>query len=250
MPKPLPTIISLSEYRPSLPDSDRLYEVAVKTATGGAYQFFSSPGKVGHLTGGVALLVHVDLPVTQAPEVFLPGRVLGVRVPVHHELAPVLVLAVYGSNVAKERGPIQYAIEPWLQHNALLLGDWNGTTHQSDFTTIHPNRWAWLKGLEDSRRVVDLSRALSPTPPHTRVRRYQGSSYIDRVYSTRSLYPFLSLDVCETLNVTKCLCPGGTKCPDAHHFSDHQMVRVFISQSGHQCVRKPHNLLPFGERKK
>ena len=113
------------------------------------------------------------------------------------DLPPTWFVAVYGSNQRQHRPLIEAALAPFLNKMAVFLGDFNAITQWTDVKGVSVNDarsllWPWLAYLEVEGKLVDLLRQGTQwSPPMTRVRGYRGSSYLDRIYVTNTLFPLL-----------------------------------------------------------
>lgn len=221
-----PMFVSLSEYRPDS-TGERFYLAAARRF---GYHLLASPGTP---KGGVALLVHVDIAGQKPPPMteHLPARAISVELHLHSCMAlpPTRIVAVYAPNFQNQRGPLERALQPLMQHSCVVMGDFNGTTSATDYTTSGSNHWEWLAERERHKQLWDLYKQLTPSPPHTRVRRYQGTSRIDKVYVTSPAIRLFQVTQMATYTITH--------TPDTHaqcspgctgHLSDHDMVVAYM----------------------
>ena len=149
-------------------------------------------------TDGVALLLSPDLTHTGPPkfDVLLPHRVIAFKTHIFPsgDIPPVSFLAVYGSIRKQDRFQLERTLAPYLKENAIILGDLNAISFLSDAQGLSANYasslvWPWLSQAEERGTLVDCVRHLTNgCPPKTRVRGYQGSSYLDRVLLTQTLF--------------------------------------------------------------
>ena len=98
----------------------------------------------------------------------------------------------------------------------LIMGDYNGTTHASDTTTLSANVWPWLAAKEKAGSLVDLLIPHTDSIPYTRVRRFAGTrSYIDRAYGTRLYHNSFEVSSARVIDFSS-----------VHGVSDHDPVAV------------------------
>ena len=193
LPEP-PSLLALGEFKPTgAPMS--AFQASTTLYSHGRYHLCASPGMP---TDGIALLVSPDLSHSGPPqfEILLPHRVIAFKTRIFpsNEIPPVSFVAVYGSIRKHDRFQIERALAPFLKENAVILGDLNAISFLSDAHGLSANYasslvWPWLAQAEERGTLVDSVRHLSHgCPPKTRVRGYQGSSYLDRVLLTQSLF--------------------------------------------------------------
>ena len=91
----------------------------------------------------------------------------------------------YGQHTLKEKGVCEPCLDAMIRDSCLIMGDYNGTTHASNTTTLRANIWRWLAAKEKAGSLVDLLLPHTDSSPYTRVRRFAGTKrYIDRAYGT------------------------------------------------------------------
>jgi ribonuclease HI len=222
---PLPHVICLTEFRPN----DLVGHYSMIAAHWGLFFLHSSPMS----TGGVALLVSRNVSAGQPSlSVLIPGRLIAVDLPLHTDplMPPLTIAAFYGSNMASERALFQPALQKLAGGMSIIGGDWNATTHAHDSSAKSSNIWKWLQQMESSGTLFDPVRSLqSAPPPHTRVRRYHGTtSYLDRFYLSAvaaRLFPVKAYRLQSFQSV-----PGG---------SDHDPIFVQLGTWSEQAPKGP-----------
>jgi hypothetical protein len=120
---------------------------------------------------------------------------MSVTLPLHPDpqVPPLTVVAYYGSNLNSERTIHRKFLNPLLSMNAVIAGDFNATSRDTDVQGMGTIHWKWLMEQELNYTLIDAVRTLSPQPQHTHLRQYQGTSYIDRIYYTRLSSAFFPL---------------------------------------------------------
>jgi hypothetical protein len=115
------------------------------------------------------------------------------------------------------------------------MGDWNAVTELAHTTTIGAKAlvWSWLQKAEREGLLVDLGRAgLGGEVPMTRCRGHPGTSYLDRIYATKSVFPCLSVHPGKVGSV-----PG---TDGQEHFSDHNFIHVAVAPWVSKEPQHPH----------
>ena len=222
-PSPLPSILGFTEF--SIPKGSFLRQYQhVAWVTHRRWLLASMSGQ----KAGVALLVDSavvpgnEVPATKEE---MPGRVLSIQCRIHASpsLPSSTIAVVYGSCVPAERAELAKVLNPMLDHQCILLGDWNAITELAHSTTSWAKRLVlpWLQAAEREGSLVDLSRAgMGGAVPMTRARGHPGVSYLDRVYATKPLYPSLSVHSG---------CTGSVRGVDGQeNFSDHDFIHVEV----------------------
>ena len=223
----LPLILALTEFQIQPGTVLGLYEHIVAQELRGSHWLVGSPGV--H-KGGVALLLSSSVAPGLAPPpvtILVPGRLIEVSLRLSLAMpGPTSVVCFYGSNLRSERLAFSSSLAPLLSKPCMLLGDFNAITHDSDTTIsqVSSLKWPWLQEKESTQQLIDVVRiAHKGSPPHTRVRGYGVStSYLDRIYATKSLIPFLEVHHGSTLPIPRSP-PSET---NLGYWSDHDMVRV------------------------
>ena len=220
-------VLALTEFQVRGGSNFGLYEHIVAQELRGSHWLVGSPGVS---KGGVALLLSTSVaPGTTPPAMVthLPARLIEVQLRLSLAMPGLTsVVCFYGSNIRSERLSFLPSLQPLLSKPCLIMGDFNAITLDSDTTISHMTslKWSWLQELESSQKLIDLNRiAHKGRPPHTRVRGYGGSSsYLDRIYASRTLCPFLEVRKGSTFSVPK----SGSPLTDSGMWSDHDLVYV------------------------
>lgn len=197
-----PLVCGFTEFRPTKRGLLSDYSGAARPH---GMALLSSGGVAGESGGGVAFVVDPCVLVRCDEGLSLCEHVAGHLVSIRcdgryfHREQPVDVALLYGPNQPRWRRRMEPIIDALLTDHPrlVLLGDFNAVTDgQADITstrdTCSNSVWPWLVAHERSGALVDVLRPGATTtdqPPHTRVRRYRGStSYLDRVYVSRQLW--------------------------------------------------------------
>ena len=112
----------------------------------------------------------------------------------------------------KMRQEIAEVLDPLIQERCIVCGDFNWTTCSHDNPNAldepaarHDNVWPWLRNLEGNGKIIEVFKEawmklqMQDTVLMSRVRHYEGSSYIDRMYVTRNLFGiFQPRNVCRS----------------------------------------------------
>lgn len=193
LPEP-PQLIALGEFKPTGADISA-FHASTRLHSHGRYHLCASPGMP---TDGIALLISPDLTHSGPPQidVILPHRIIAFKTRIFPsaDIPPVTFLAVYGSIRKQDRFQIERALAPFLKEHAAILGDLNAISFLSDAHGLSANYastllWPWLAHAEERGTLVDCVRHLANgSPPKTRVRGYQGCSYLDRILLSQSLF--------------------------------------------------------------
>ena len=171
---PPPAIVALSEFKPT-GAAIHEFEWTAQSASNGNYYLQHSVDPEGK--NGIALLIHPDLAPHGPPicEVLLPFRILLYRAKLHSatDIPPVSFVAVYGSNVPKERREIANALAPLLTQPCLIFGDLNGISQWGDVEGVsaaYAQRlvWPWLQHHEEQGVLVDFMRQAYQGHPQKR----------------------------------------------------------------------------------
>ena len=200
----------------------------------GRYHLCASPGMP---TDGIALLISPDLTHSGPPkfDVVLPHRVIAFRTHIFpsNDIPPVCFVAIYGSIRKHDRFQLERVLAPFLKENAILLGDLNAISFLSDAQGLSAPYtaslvWPWLTHAEERGLLVDCVRHMSNgSPPKTRVRGYPGSSYLDRILLTQSLFQTATPS---TFSVSPLLLNGQPA-------GDHDLVLVHLLPWGWEAQR-------------
>ena len=161
----------------------KLYEKNVNEVFEGKFWFIPQPTIARK--GGICFLVASSI-ASLKPNIttIVPDRMYNIEVGMHENLRiNTKVFGVYGSNIRLERQTLQPHLLNALSDNAIIMGDFNGTT--SPFDTVGAamggNMWPWFKHKENDVSLIDSFKAYwgeaHPEEhwPMTRVRGIRGS---------------------------------------------------------------------------
>ena len=180
--QPLAHTMCLQEFKPSPTAHIRDFErVALHW---GFHLLHSSPSS----KKGVAILVHTSISPKPPPlYVHIPGVLVSVELHLHPNplMPPMHLASFYGPHTLKEKLLCKPYLDAMIRDSYLIMGDYNGTTHESHTTTLRANVLPWLAAKAKAGSLVDLLLPHTDSIPYTRVRRFAGTkSYIDRAYGT------------------------------------------------------------------
>ena len=133
---PLPNTISLGEFKPA--SSYHVRDFARVALHWGFHLLHSSPTA----QNGFALLIHCSISPKASPlKVNIPSTLISTELRLHPDplVPPIHVASFYGPHTIKEERLCEPILDGLLQDSYLVMGDFNGTTHSSQTTTLCPN---------------------------------------------------------------------------------------------------------------
>ena len=167
--QPLPHTICLQEFKPSPIAHIRDFErVALHW---GFHLLHSSPSS----KNGVAIVVHTSISPKPPPlHVHIPAVLVSVECHLHTKplVPPMHLASFYGLHTLKEKRVCEPYLDAMIRDSYLIMGDYNGTRHASNTTTLRANVWPWLAAKEKTGFLVDLLLPHTDSIPYTRVRRF------------------------------------------------------------------------------
>jgi hypothetical protein len=158
----IPQVICFTEFKPNEEDMlVKLYEKNVHEVFEGKFWFIPQPTIARR--GGICFLVANSI-ASIKPNIttIVPDRMYNIEVGMHEDLCiTTKVFGVYGSNVRKERQALQPHLLNALSDNAVIMGDFNGTS--SPFDTVGAamggNMWPWFTHKENDLSLIDSFKA-------------------------------------------------------------------------------------------
>ena len=154
----LPEVICLTEFKPNEGDmSVKLYEKNVREVFEGKFWFVPQPTIARR--EGICLWVANSI-ASLKPKIttIVPDRMYSIEVNMHEDLHIVTeVFGVYGSNIRRERQILQPHLMDALSENAVIMGDFNGTTSPFDTVgaSLGGNSWTWFTHKENNLSLID-----------------------------------------------------------------------------------------------